>query len=381
MENLKVIDYVNGKKEQILKIYHDLHELAEPSWEEKKTSNYLIETLKKNGLSPITYEDHYGFYVDIKGESDEVIALRADMDALVQNVDGVVMGNHSCGHDAHSTMVLHSALAIANCQIHPRKTLRFIFQPAEEVLGGALRMKKDGALKNVTKLFGVHLRPSIEIPYGKASPVIEHGAIQVITGTIKGLQSHASRPELGKNAIEVAAMIIQSLKCIRLQETCPFSVKMTKIQDGGGTSSNIIPDLAQFVLDLRAQTNLGMEQLRIKTIECMKSIAYLTETQIEWEFGAYAPAATSKDNVIEFARKAIAQVMGEENVYPTCKTPGGEDFHFYSFKDPDIESTMIGLGCDLKPGLHHPNMSFNLNALIYGTQILTLAMLETDSAM
>ncbi|MCK9907161.1 M20/M25/M40 family metallo-hydrolase, partial [Frankia sp. Cpl3] len=73
---------------------------------------------------------------------------------------------------------------------------------------------------------------------------------------------------------------------------------------------------------------------------------------------------------------AIAQVLGEENARDVCVSPGGEDFHFYSLNTPGLAATMLGLGCDLTPGLHHPHMSFNPEALVYGAQILTTALLD-----
>ena len=83
---------------------------------------------------------------EIPGRKADVIALRADMDALVQEVDGRVQANHSCGHDAHSTMVLFTALALAKTSEQLIHTVRFIFQPAEEKAEGALKMMEAGAL-------------------------------------------------------------------------------------------------------------------------------------------------------------------------------------------------------------------------------------------
>jgi amidohydrolase len=380
MNFARLIDFIEREKDNILKTYYSLHELAEVGWNEKKTSSFLINVLKKNGLPVHVFQDHYGFYVDLEGESDEVIALRADMDALMQNVHGEVKANHSCGHDAHSTMVLFAALAISSLDQPLPTRVRFIFQPAEETLEGALQLIEDGFLNDVKRLFGVHLRPNKEVPYGKASPVILHGANKKIKGVIKGLQAHASRPEQGKNSIEVASLLIQSLKMIHLKNESPFSVKMTKIEDGNGSSTNVIPDKVTFFLDLRAQTNGAMEELEKKTVRCMEMVEYLTGSTISWECEGFAPAASPKETVIHIVEQAIAGVLGEENVSPPCLTPGAEDFHFYSLKNDQVESTMIGLGCGLTPGLHHPDMQFNVDSLIYGTKILACALLYASQS-
>lgn len=371
----KPLAYLDEQRENILQTYQDLHALAEPSWQEEKTAAYLRDKLLDAGIPVKRFDGHHGFIAEIAGSTEEVVALRADMDALVQEVDGVVKPNHSCGHDAHSTLVCYSALAIAASGVKPAKTIRFLFQPAEEKLGGALQMMKDGALQNVTKLMGVHLRPENEVPYGKAAPAILHGSSTSLTGTITGVQAHGARPAFGRNVIEAASFLVQALQNIRLEASCPFSVKMTQLQAGGDTS-NVIPDRGTFTLDLRAQTNQGMDELRQKTEHVMKQTAELMGVGMEWNWRGVAPAATSNDEMIAIAQKAIAHVLGSEHVANICVTPGGEDFHFYSLHHSSVVSTMIGLGCGLKPVLHHPKMSFDTEALVYGAKILTAAIVE-----
>ncbi|MET1178458.1 amidohydrolase [Peribacillus simplex] len=363
------IQYIDQHQESLIKSYHDLHSLAEPSWQEERTSCYILNSLRKAGMTTKTFQSHHGIIAEIPGISKKVVALRADMDALVQEVDGVVKANHSCGHDAHSTMVLYTALAIASSGIRPKHTLRFIFQPAEEKGEGALQMINDGALEDVTYLFGVHVRPSTEVPYMKASPVIVHGSAETIRGTIKGLQAHASRPQDGINVIEAAALLIQKLQQINLVTETPYSIKMTQFQTNNN-ASNVIPETAVFAIDARAQSNDVMNELNRLSEEAFDQTMQQTETSISWSAEEFVPAASLHEKAIKLAEAAIGDILGRENVAPVCISQGGEDFHFYTAKNPDITATMIGLGCDLTPGLHHPDMKFNLQALIYGTKIL-----------
>ncbi|MFC7394784.1 M20 peptidase aminoacylase family protein [Scopulibacillus cellulosilyticus] len=367
--------FLSEQSQTIIKTYNDLHQIAEPSWSEKKTSYYIYQFLKRLGMEIKTFDNHYGIVAEIPGEIEEVVACRADMDALVQEVDGVVQPNHSCGHDAHSTMVMYAALAIAKSNIQPKRTIRFIFQPAEEKAGGAVQMMKDGALENVKTLFGIHLRPHMEVPDGKASAVIIHGSSVNLTGKIKGVQAHASRPEEGINAIEAAAFVVQCLKEIHLDTSESFSIKMTQLQTGGN-ASNVIPESATFTLDLRAQTNEAMDKLKEKAELILEHVSKLSGTSIDWKFEEFVPAASPNENAMKLAQEAIEEILGQENFVPVCISKGGEDFHFYTFEHPEIEATMIGLGCDLRPGLHHPKMTFNVNSLINGAQILTKALIK-----
>lgn len=373
---LDPIQLIEQNRQSILQTYQELHQLAEPSWKEEQTSAYIREKLKAAGLNVKTYEDHFGLVTEIKGDSSDVIALRADMDALVQEVDGEVRANHSCGHDGHSTMALYTALAIAESGQSFKHTIRFIFQPAEEKAEGALKMIESGALEHVKFLGGVHVRPAIEIPFQKAAPVILHGSTASIKGIIQGIPAHAARPEEGNNPIEAAAFLIQAIRQIRLKDAHKYSIKITELH--GGEASNLIPEKVHFTFDLRAETNDTMDELIEKAEHTIQKIAELTETMIDFTLGEYSPAAVRNPKAMEIGKKAITSILGKENFVQECPSPGAEDFHFYTLKKPDISATMIALGCDLKPGLHHPQMAFNTEALIYGTKILTEMLLEAD---
>ncbi|MFB5662466.1 amidohydrolase [Alteribacillus sp. HJP-4] len=368
--------YLNLHKDSLLNTYTELHALAEPSWQEKYTSDYIKKKLSAAGYHVRTYAGHYGLTTDLPGKSQKVIALRADMDALLQEKNGKIIANHSCGHDAHSTMVLYTALALIQNRVKLDHTVRFIFQPAEEKAEGASCMKKEGVLENVSFLAGIHLRPAFEVPFQKASPVISHGSTAALRGTIRGLQAHASRPEEGNNPIEAASLLIQALQSIRLKEKGRYSLKITSIQSG--ESSNIIPETARFNFDLRAETNDIMQRLLTKAKSIILNIAELTESDISFEIEGYSPAAVFNASAVDTASKAIAHVLGEDNVVPDCVSPGAEDFHYYTLDNPGLAATMIGLGCDLKPGLHHPDMSFQPDALLYGAKILSKLMLLAD---
>lgn len=373
------IEFIEKHRNSLFDTYYTLHALAEPSWQEKETSGYIVNGLINAGLSVKTFSEHYGVIAEIPGESHRVVALRADLDALVQEVDGVVRPNHSCGHDAHSTMALYVALAIAKSGLKPKHTLRFIFQPAEEKGQGALQMMKEGALLDVDYLFGIHLRPQFEVPYNKASPVIVHGSAGSIKGTIKGIQAHASRPQDGINAIEAAALLALKLKQLQLNTVVPYSNKMTKLQSDN-QASNVIPETAHFSLDVRAQTNEVMKELQKLTEEAIRETEDQTGATISWSMEEFLPAATVNEKAIQIAKAAITEIIGAENVAPSCLSQGGEDFHFYTEKHPGLVATMIGLGCDLSPGLHHPQMKFNVEALSYGAKILTqMVLLASES--
>ncbi|WP_026695115.1 amidohydrolase [Peribacillus kribbensis] len=368
------LSFIDKSVKQIYKTYEELHRLAEPSWQEKQTSAYIANELRNAGIAFKTFDSHYGIAAEIPGTMKEAVILRADLDALVQEVDGRVRPNHSCGHDAHSTMVLYTALAIAKSGVKPRHTLRFIFQPAEEKGEGALKMMSEGVLKDAEYLFGLHLRPSFEVPFNQASPVIIHSSSGTIKGRIKGRQAHAARPDDGINAIEAAALLVHKLKQVTIDTKASYSIKMTQLQTSNN-ASNVIPETADFSLDARAQENRVMTELKRLAHLVMDEVSAETGTEISCTLEEFVPAAQPNKDAMKIAETAIKDVLGEENFLPVCISPGGEDFHFYTLENPGINATMVGLGCGLAPGLHHPKMSFRKEALIYGCKILIKTVL------
>jgi amidohydrolase len=367
---------VSDLKLQIFNIFEYLHQHPELSWKEVNTTQYISNLLEKFGAKKVTtFDDCTGVVAEI-GDGPITVGLRADMDALWQEVDGVLKANHSCGHDAHMTLALGVFMTLKKLNVKLPGKVKFIFQPAEEKGDGALKMVDKKVIDDIDYLYGVHLRPDLEVENGKAAPAIVHGAGKFIAGKIIGFDGHGGRPHLGANAIEVGAALVQHLQGIHLDPMIPYSVKMTKFM-AGGENSNIIPGSAEFSLDLRAQSNQLMDQLKDKVEKIISGISALYQVEIAYSYDANVVAAEVNEEAQAIMAESIKSVLGSENLLPASVTPGGEDFHFYSVKRPNVKATMLGLGCGLTPGLHHPNMTFDREALITGTEILTKTILLT----
>jgi amidohydrolase len=362
-------------KNEIMNIFEYLHTHAEVSMNEFGTTQFLKQQLAALGCRIQTFDDCPGVIAEF-GEGKPVVGLRADMDALWQRVDGNFRANHSCGHDAHMSMVLGTIMLLRKKTDLPKGTLRFIFQPAEEIGKGALEMIKRGVIDDIDFLYGVHVRPIQETANGRAAPAILHGASQSISGKIIGEDAHGARPHLGTNAIEVASTLIHELAYIHIDPMIPHSVKMTTLH-AGGENSNIIPGQATFSLDLRAQTNDVMKTLIDKVNLAVESVAEFYKVKIELTIPESLAAATLNIEAKNIMAEAITKVLGKDKLDEPLMTTGGEDFHFYPLKRPHLKTTMLGLGCGLEPGLHHPNMSFDRNAMFSGIQILSEAVLLT----
>lgn len=350
---------------EVIKHYEYLHDIPELGFNEFKTSEYLKTTLKNAGFK-IQELDKTGFYTEL-GSGDEIIGLRADIDALGHIIDNIACAKHTCGHDAHMSMLLCAALKAKEQNIVKNKKIRFIFQPAEELGSGALKMIELGACDNLSAIFGMHIRPIQECPSPKAIASMYYAASAAIKIDIVGKAAHGARPHLGINAIDIGVSIIDLARKIYIDPNKPSSIKATRfICDSGVTNS--IPSEATLVFDLRAEHNESMQEMKEKLEKIIINIANAYDAKINYEYLINIPAAIIDKKLAKICEEVIVDTLGEDNLIKEQFTPGGEDFFFYPIK-LGIPSAFMGLGVDCSPGLHHPQMQLNKNALENGVNL------------
>lgn len=360
---------------RLLHIFKDLHECPERGWEEIQTTAYLIDFLQKEGLKPQPFSDMTGLYVDV-GEGEPTVGFRTDIDGLWQEVHGAFQANHSCGHDGHMTVALGVVLQLQAALPQDAGAVRIIFQPAEETGQGAKAMLEKGIVDSLDFLYGAHVRPLTELADGAYAPAIQHGAAKMLEGEITGIEAHGARPEEGINAIEVASALVEALKRFWIASSASGSIKMTQLQ-AGGASGNIVPGNATFRIDIRAQENETMETLTAGLKRAMDSVTALYGVTITTTVTAEMAAAQTNAAAEAIVQQAITEIAGKSATAEPIVTPGGEDFHFYSYARPDLHTTMLGIGCGVTPGLHHPEMTFNRERLPVAAEIMTRALLLT----
>lgn len=361
---------------EIFEVFEHIHEHPEISLEEVETTEYIFNYLEKHGFKPVKFKHITGLYCDIGdfSEGSLKIGARADIDALWQEVNGKEQANHSCGHDSHIAMVIGAMLKLKDEKL-VGKGVRFVFQPAEEIGIGAKKVIEEGVISDLDYMFGIHLRPIEEARDGYASPSIEHGASGSCTFKIVGHDAHGARPHLTHNVIEIGAELLGMLSSIHVNPMIPSSVKMTKFL-AGGKSINIIPGSAEVGIDMRAQTNEAMEEIKERIKEILDSISEFYDVKIENLEMHSMVASESNEDAIEILRSAIIDTVGEEYLLDPIVTSGGDDFHFYTVENPGLKGAMIGLGCDLTPGLHHPYMKFNHDRMPTGSEIIYRAIMN-----
>ncbi|GMA50289.1 amidohydrolase AmhX [Alicyclobacillus contaminans] len=363
---------LSAMRPELEALFQHLHTHPEISWQEYDTTRYLAERLTDWGFRVRRFETCTGLTADWGPDTGPTVALRTDIDALWQVVDGEWQANHSCGHDGHMTVVTGALRLLQQAFPTSPVRIRAIYQPAEETGEGARQMVELGALDDVVFLFGVHLRPKEELSSGQFSACIRNGGAIQIDGRITGTAAHGARPHLGVNAIEAAIAGWQAVQTLHFPPMIPHSVKITRLE-GGGQSTNIIPDTAQFSFDLRAETNELLDQLVHQVESRVRQACAMMGAEVEFHRGSRVMAAQVDDTARRLLAEAIVDCFGEAALVPEVVTPGAEDFHYYTALRPDVKATMLGLGCNLTPGLHHPKMHFDRECLLDGAEILAEA--------
>ena len=304
------------------------------------------------------------------GVPGPVLGIRADMDALTHIIDGKKEFRHTCGHDSHSSMLLSAAEEAMAKGLIKKGRFKAVFQPAEELGVGALKILESGILEDVDYLIGMHVRPKQECQAGEAICEMHYAAGCQFRARIKGRQAHGARPHLGINPIDAATCAIAAVNAIHMDPRIPFSVKCTRFHADSGVF-NSVPEFADITFDMRAQDNPTMKDMRAQVVRAIENgAAALGAKAEEFEFYTDFPAAEGFDPELgKLVQECVAEVVGKENIIPSFNTSGGEDFFCYPVRLPHLKVGFIGLGVGAEPGLHHQDMHFDPKYLENGVSI------------
>ncbi|MCE4956208.1 amidohydrolase [Macrococcoides caseolyticum] len=350
--------------DKILDINRELNLRAEVSWDEEKTTKYIEKLFKED--FDVKRFNKTGLYIKIPGQIDKTIAFRSDIDALPYNFKDGLKVIHACGHDAHMTTLIGILFKLKITKYQPIYNLLFIFQPAEEAGSGAKYVLEHDILDDVEYMFGMHVRPKNELKGNEFSSSIQHGASATLHVDITTTEGHAGRPWESINSIDIAMDLNQQIKALCDPYDRSFSVKMTTIETLGGTH-NTIPGTVNCVFDVRAQYNEMMQKLQYNIDKICERVLQAYDCTLNYYYTSNTVAADISDD----AKNILTEVLKEQqhDYIETIVTPGAEDFHTYSNALPEIKTTMLGIGCNMNHGLHHPEMKYDKESIFTAINI------------
>ena len=374
---MPIVDRIARMHAELTGWRRDLHAHPELGFEETRTSDLVAARLAAFGCEVHRGLGKTGVVGTLRaGSGPRSVGLRADMDALpIAEANAFLHRSqhqgkmHACGHDGHTTMLLGAARYLAETRNFDG-TVHFIFQPAEEGLGGARAMVEDGLFEKFPcdAIFGMHNRPSL--PAGRfavrAGPMMAAGAFFDIHVTGKG--AHGARPETGIDPVMVAAHIAIALQTIVSRNAPPVEtavLSVTRIH--GGDAYNVIPQTAELAGTVRAFSREMMTLVETSMRRIAKGVAEAFGATAEVEFRFLFAPTVNDAREAEFAAGICAELVGAQNVDRNpALIMASEDFSFMLEKVPGC---YINIGNDGAEGgceVHNPAYDFNDAALPLG---------------
>ncbi len=365
-----------------------IHQNAETGMDLPNTVAYVIKNLESYGYKP---EIVGGGVTCTVGKPGKVILLRGDMDALVQNeISGVPyactsgVACHSCGHDTHTAMLLTAAKMLKENEENLNGTVKFMFQPGEEVILGAKTMVEAGILENpkpdAAVAIHIALGPAHYIDadtgeeFSKSPGIMTYApgpatqSADEFWVTVKGLTCHGSEPHLGVSAISAACnMVVALQQMISMEVSCKDVAVMTVCKFEGGTASNILCDEVTFGGTLRTFDNDLRTKLRGRFEAICKGIAEAFRATVDIDYRISVPSAYNDPKFAKEMMQYVGQICPETR--PIMTTPGSEDFAWVSANVDKALLMNLCVGGEkegyIYPG-HDPRMTIDEDALRYG---------------
>lgn len=373
-----VLEKISGYRKELTAIRQDFHEHPELGMEEFRTSDIVADLLGKWGISVHRGIGGTGIVGVLKnGTSGKSVGLRADMDALPMDELGSVPYKsrntgrmHACGHDGHTTMLLGAARYLSETRRFDG-TVNFIFQPAEEGSTGAVAMIRDGLFEEFPcdYIFGMHNWPGLAIGNCaiNSGPVMAGGGFFEIT--VKGVGSHAARPDRSIDPMLTACHIVTALQSV-VSRNIPTGkeavVSVTRIE--GGHAYNIIPEAVTIAGTFRCLDTAVLHEMRARMKTIVTGVAAAFGATAEIRYPVEFLPTVNNPTCADMMANAAADICGDGHVDRHMKpVMASEDFSYMLDRVP---GAYMCLGNGNSEMLHHPEYNFNDEALVYGASIL-----------
>lgn len=369
----------------LVSLRREFHRFPELSLHESRTAGRVADELRALDLKVTAGIGGHGIAAELQGElygedQGRTIAFRADMDGLpiteetglpfVSENPGVM---HACGHDIHTAVLLGTATLLTKYKSALHGTVRFIFQPAEEILSGAKAMIAEGIMNGVDEIYGLHNLPSL--PAGKigVKSGVLMGSIDRIEIRVEGLGGHGGYPEACIDPIVAASAVVMGLQTAVSRETAASSgVVVTIGTFQAGTANNIIPDHVLLTGTVRNLDAQGRETMpgRIERIvqnictayRCTGSVAYIRQV----------PAVDNTEACTNYVSDVSDLIIGKANRITPLPMTYGEDFAEY-LKLAKGCFFWLGSGpqehADQAAGLHSPRFNPDESCMALGAAL------------
>lgn len=342
----EILNYVNSIYDELVAIRRDIHAHPETGMKEVRTAELIRRELKKMGVDEVQEPLPTGTVGLLHGGKGpgKCVALRADIDALpVAEETGLPFASenkgvmHACGHDLHTTMLLGIAKTLCHMRDQFAGTVKFIFQPSEDLLpGGSRAMVEAGVMEqpHVDAIFGMHVCPSENDTVGTMN--LHKGyvttAVDLYDITVNGKSGHGSAPHTADDAIVCAGFLITALQQIVSRRVDPMDMAVFTISVmGGGDAVNIITGKANLYGVSRYYSDTAREAVMENVKRICEGVGIAFGCSIDVNISEGYAATFNDSALVDLIERAATEELGAEKVRHMEKPfTGSEDFSFYS---------------------------------------------------
>jgi amidohydrolase len=360
-------DELSARGDDLVALRRDLHAHPELGFAEHRTSALVAERLSRAGLEVTTGIANTGVVAVLRGDRPgRTIAWRADMDALpltetidlpFRSTDNHVM--HACGHDGHTALSVIVAEAFAARRATLEGTAVFVFQPAEEIFGGARPMLEAGVLDThaVEEIYGLHLTSRVPVGVIEACPGVSMAAADVLEIGVHGRGGHGASPELVINPIAIAAQILVGLSEVVGGST---SSLLSIGQIIGGTAFNIVPDLATMKGSLRTLAATDRREILERLAAYVERIASEHRARATVREVVCCPALVNHDVATEHVHACATAELGASHVERGGPVMASDDMSLFLAERPGCYFR-VGAAPSNRPGPAHHSSDFEID--------------------
>ena len=372
----------------VVDVRRHIHRHPELSFNEKETTDFLIERVNSiEGVNTFMYSQLNGFVADIQVDANKpTVLFRADIDALpIQETTGLDYASsnsgvmHACGHDVHAAIIYGTILILSRLSKYLPCNVRFIFQPAEEVLpGGAKSFIDYGVLNcdNASAVFGLHLSP--EIATGKIG--VHDGGFMASSDElhfkIVGKGGHAVFPSRNIDPVIIASKIVLYMSELTDEKgDDPHIAVIGDFIAHGAT--NVIPDVASLMGTMRTFNESTRKLLKNNILQYIKELEDKYSCQIENNIVEGYPVLINNHNLYEEINVVASSIISQQNVIQINRRMTADDFAYYGYKLPAF---YIRLGCGNEHSgvLHSPTFNPDELCMKTGMKLFSSIALKFD---
>lgn len=372
-------------------IRREIHRYPELGFEEYKTSQLVERDLILEGLEVHSGIGKTGLTGFINGEvQDPIIAIRFEMDALpIQEENEIIYAStrpgimHACGHDGHVAAGL-ATVKILNKYRHLLKgSVQFIFQPAEEGLGGARKMIEEGVfLRGKPKYcMAFHLWNDKPVGYFGIAPGPFMASSDSFEITIQGKGGHGAIPHEAVDPIIAAAQLITASQSIISRNISPMDGAVLSFgQVSCGETYSVIPDKAMVKGTIRTFSQTVRAEIINRLGAICNGLSLAFNCTISLQIKKTTPAVVNDYELAKIISGAIQEAMGDAIIENTCQTMVSDDFTYYSEEAPGC-LVLVGSknpGSGENWGHHHPRFDFDERAMTYASTLLSSTVLKLN---